>query len=1348
MTSVGRTVASLCNRVWLSAVAVLVWGLLTPPLLGASPQVVLVASAPESFTARGLTAFGVDHRRLSPREFREFSTLDADVLIWGLDESQQALAERRDELATFLRAGGVFLGFRCGEEQAWLPAAAGRDKAYELGEILRPEHPVFNQPHRFSLEQLRAVHGGSVYRAFRDLAAGWVPLCSTGREQGWDKTPPSGPGPCYGLIELPLDAGRLILCQMIPEYAWFHDAKEDQESPGARLFENLIRYAFSQAKCQAAKRPPRTRPESFYGDLADVLETPGRRSGISWSAPEWQYESSGPYTRQIDRRGVLTFTHADQPSAAGNYAQMSRRLAVSPDAPSLVLRWYQTDTYCGGREIQLGGKEHGRLALENYQRQRRYAQVLVNGETVWETDVCGRNPQPARRAVHYADVTELVRKAGRCDVAFRVEDRQGSGEQPFAIDVFFAAVELLDDLQLRPAAALRGEGFADAGGQSLQLAAEKGVLETKHTGPDGRYAVAVRLADGFEGRSQLRLLAAGKRLASWTLSMDDGAAWWALAPAAELRSGDTLRLEIDREGREAPRVEQLAVIAPELLAKPRSDATPVAGRGTPTKQVRFTVTVPETGGVARTTEIAAAGLPFPRGCLTQQTALRVLDSAGQPVPSQFRPAGRWPDGSARTAVVAFPATVPAGGQARYTIEAGAGIESGPAGGLTLVEQPGQLCLDTGPVTAIFSTRQGRIVDELRRGAAVVKPADSVWEIAVETEDGRLLRSGGATVSATRIVERGPLRALVVRSGSLADEAGKQLDYRLTVEATAGSDLLRVETTLVNREDRPEVYIKRWSLDLPVAGAAAGRVEVGGSWRTTNAGAALYQHREDQLTWSGADGALSRANGRASGWVRLSGLAVGPRWFWERFPQAVRFTPEAVRFDLLPEAWDSGDLPTRWRDRMLEMTDRYTVGGVGYPQSPGKMGLFRLARGEALSQEFGLLADGAAGDAPAAGRERLVAPLRPVADPAYTASTGAFGPLVPRDPQRLARYEQLVERCYEGYLAQRQKRREYGFENFGDSTFEWGYGPSYTYWSNSEYDHHYGFALEYLRSGDQRWWELCETTSRHYRDVVVVHDASAESGLRGGPRHHNATSVWMPQHEDQFWIADHTLAGCHVGHSWVEGLIAYAWLSGDPWAQEVIAEMADWYVSVVQRDRFGAGGQERGPGWTLIAISALAEATGDERVFQAGAKVADWLLDWQDPIRGVVSVPISEQPSYEGGSTFMHGIVGRGLGRWYDVTGQTRVKDAAIGIAEWITTEPMGEPGMFWYKQSPQNSKRFAATDQVLTALTYAYQLTGDRWFADVALALVDKTGPNVRSMSWYGQSLCHLWQFLKDDAAP
>jgi len=74
----------------------------------------------------------------------------------------------------------------------------------------------------------------------------------------------------------------------------------------------------------------------------------------------------------------------------------------------------------------------------------------------------------------------------------------------------------------------------------------------------------------------------------------------------------------------------------------------------------------------------------------------------------------------------------------------------------------------------------------------------------------------------------------------------------------------------------------------------------------------------------------------------------------------------------------------------------------------------------------------------------------------------------------------------------------------------------------------------------------------------------------------------------------------------------------------------------------------------------------------------------------------------------------------------------------MTTEPMGTPGRFWYKQSPHNSRRYGATSQTFTALTYAYTLGRDPWFAKVALALYRQTGPGIRSISWYPQGLAQV----------
>lgn len=1304
----------------------------------AGQKVLVVAGAKHNPTVLGMQALGLPFERVGPGEYAAVSPFDYDLVVWGMDETRSPLAARPGVIRAFVEGGGVLLGFRANDPDPWLPSPAKRDKAFHLGPLLAPDHAVLNTPHRLDAKSLADVHGGSIYRALWDLGEGWVPLVATGAEQGWDKTPAAQTERRYGLAELPLGHGRIVLCQMIPAYHWFRDRQGDPAAAGAKLFENLVRYAMSQAGNEAANRPPRVVPETFHAELSDLLATPIRGDGLPFD-DAWTFGSQGPFTRQTDRRGVLTFTHADQPSIKGSFAEVRRSLTVPQPSGPVLLRFYETDTYCGGRERVLGGADHGKTALENYKREMRYALVKVGDQVVWSEDVCGPNPHPGAESFKTVDITKLVPpNGGEVPVTLRVEDRAGSGELPFAIDVFFAAVEVITDLRHQTAVDAFGtpDGF-EAVGAGLQATGGSARLVTQHVGSAGRYLVAVQLLDEVNGRGTAKLSVKGRVVAEWTLTADDQRPWWAASPVVDLRPGDELGLELVPAGREAARVEGLAVVSEPLLAKPPNHAEPPAAGGAGAEHVAFDVAVPETGGLARLGEVAVQGLPFPRRCLTDPS--RVTVTAGErSLPVQTRVISRWPDGSAKTALVVFPADAAANGVSRYRVEAGRGVVPAAARGLTLQETADTISLDTGPLQVQLSKVDGRIFDEVRRGDQRLKPAGDAWELVVETEDGRLVRSGGPTVTSTEIVDGGPLRALIVRKGVLVDNDKDHLEYRLTVEATAESNKLRVESTLLNTKG--ELFLKRWSLNLAGSGAESARALVGDTWRAANDGAVLYQHREDTFTWTGSAGTASRQAGRLPGFVRLGGVAVGTRWFWERYPQAIRFSADATRFDFVPEALDEQDLPTRWRDRLLQMTDKFTVGGVGYPQSPGKLGLFRLSPGEALSQEVGFGFDGQAGQP--ADFAWLTDPLRAVPEPSYTASTLAFGEFHPVDPKRYARYEASTESSRNGYLLQREKRREYGFENYGDNTFEWGYGPSYTYWSNSEYDHHHGFALQYLRSGDPRWWAMCDHTARHYRDVVVNHAGKPFDGTHGGPRHHNAQSIWMPQDEEQYWIADHTMSGMSAGHSWVQGMIDYWMLTGDPWAEEVVHQLESWYCSIAEQNRFGAGGQERGPGWALIAISALARATGGERIMNAGRIVSGWLTDWQDPIRGVISVPISEQPSYEGGSVFMHGIVGRGLGRWYDVTGDPAVRDATIGIAEWITTEPMGEPGTFWYKQSPQNSKRYGATDQCLTALSYAYDLTGDSWFAEVSLALLERTGANVRSMSWYPQALAHLAKLM------
>ena len=1303
----------------------------------AQHKVLLVAGRADNYTARALTALGTPFERRSPGAFRAVSPFDYDLIIWALDESRSTVNGDPESIRAFLEAGGVMLCFRGNDADGWLPASMERDKSYHFGRILQPEHPVFRTPHQLGAEEIADVHGGSIYRAFCRLAPTWTPLIGTGKPQAWDKTPEKLPDEDhFGLVEMPLGRGRLIMTQMIPEYHWFHDTEGDSNCAGARFFENIVRYALACAHAEAASRPPRVVPEGFVDDLAELMAVP---CGFGPDRPpvlDWEVRAEGPYSTKCDRRGVWTVTHGDTPSAAGSFCELVRDFGPRPEGERMSLRWYVSDTYCGGRERVLGGADHGKTAFVNQRKDHRFVQVLVNGHLVWEEDVLGRNPQPARRRVRTVDITEALRgNDGHCRVALRVEDRKASGDRPFAIDVFWGALAVVPGLCRVPAAELDAETAVDDGTVTLTSGQ---TLTYRHSGAAGRFRLAVRIRDQVTDRPVLSIAVAGRRLTSWKLTADDHRWHWALTPPVDVGSGQDVVLALEGpEGAACP-LRELALLPEALLAeraRPRLAQPQAPSAAQP--QADFAVTVAETAGADRDREVTTQGLPFAPGAVRDLETIRVADEEGAPVPCQASGIVSWPDGSIRVGLVSFPVSLAAGQSKRFRVRTTGEMPAPPAS-LAVREQDDRITVDTGVITAVISRTYGRIVDSVRRNDGRELLAEGqMWDLALEDEGGRVLRSGGATVAETTFVDRGPLRVLIVRTGSFADSAGTLVDYRLQLEATAGSAALGLEAIIVNREDTAETYLKRWSMRLGGMDPAAGRVWFGrDDVRQASGGSVLYQHREDRVTWRGTGPATDWAEGSSPGLLRVGGIAVGARWFWERFPQAIRFEADGVRFDFIPAALDERDLPTRWQARMAERTERYSVGGVGYPQSPGKMGLFRLARGEALHQELRFIFDGGASDGDTvAAMAPLGARLRAVADPVHTARTQAFGQFHPAT-RTFPRYESGLDGLYRNYLAKRRKRREYGFENFGDDTFEWGYGPSYTYWSNSEYDHHHGFAIQYLRSGDPRWWELAEQQARMYRDVVVVHHGSDD--LRGGPRHHNATSMWMPQHEEQYWVADHTASGASTGHSWVQGMIDYWFLTGDPWSGQVVRELSDWYCNRVETHRYGAGGQERGPGWTLIAVSALASAVQTERIMAAGQAVADWIADWQDPVRGVLSIPISEQPSYEGGTTFMHGIVGRGLGRWHDLTGDARTRLACVGIAEWMTTEPMGPIARFWYKQSPQNSRRYGATSQCFTALTYAHQLTDDPWFARVAMALYRQTGAGSRSISWYPQALAQI----------
>ncbi len=168
----------------------------------------------------------------------------------------------------------------------------------------------------------------------------------------------------------------------------------------------------------------------------------------------------------------------------------------------------------------------------------------------------------------------------------------------------------------------------------------------------------------------------------------------------------------------------------------------------------------------------------------------------------------------------------------------------------------------------------------------------------------------------------------------------------------------------------------------------------------------------------------------------------------------------------------------------------------------------------------------------------------------------------RDPTKYFGYDKWLDREIDSHFALREEVREYGMLNYGD----W-FGERIVNWGNLEYDLSHGLFLQFLRTGDKRFFSRAEQGARHHIDVDVIHalNPHLENPVGQGPM---VGDIWLHSlnhtggyygQEDvptglgrPFWMGDST----NFGHVWVAGDLDYYHLTGDRRALEVSLQMAD------------------------------------------------------------------------------------------------------------------------------------------------------------------------------------------------
>ncbi|NQT40302.1 MAG: hypothetical protein HQ581_22605, partial [Planctomycetes bacterium] len=344
------------------------------------------------------------------------------------------------------------------------------------------------------------------------------------------------------------------------------------------------------------------------------------------------------------------------------------------------------------------------------------------------------------------------------------------------------------------------------------------------------------------------------------------------------------------------------------------------------------------------------------------------------------------------------------------------------------------------------------------------------------------------------------------------------------------------------------------------------------------------------------------------------------------------------------------------------------------------------------------------------------PLLATAEPAYVSATEALGDFPPADPRKYAGYDAWLSRTLDAHLQRREKDREYGLLNWGD----W-HGERKVNWGNLEYDLAHGMFVQYLRSGDRRYFLRGEQAARHHIDVDVVHATNPHLKNPWGPPP-RVGEVWLHcvghtggYYEDAPLPVSRTYQMGHstnFGHVWVGGDLEYYYLTGDRRAREVAIEMAD---AMVLHCPTAYGTHIRALGWPILLVLNAYEATGDKKYLDAATvcwevlkENIDWKRGWV--VRLAKGHCLHPEQTCHGNVPFMEGLTVSALARYHRITGDPEVLRAmTVGIDQMIRECWVEDDKAFRYTACPLSSPRtYIGMCLAAEAMAYEARLTGNQ----------------------------------------
>ena len=741
------------------------------------------------------------------------------------------------------------------------------------------------------------------------------------------------------------------------------------------------------------------------------------------------------------------------------------------------------------------------------------------------------------------------------------------------------------------------------------------------------------------------------------------------------------------------------------------------------------------------------GIPFAKGELFSPDNIRLLDKNGIEIPSQTTEVTSWAplDNSIKWVWVFFFST----GDQEYQLEYGEDVKKAPLKGPTIriknAQRKGQTTIiNTGPLQFNILKGKGGFIDEVLYDidqdgfdksdqiASSVNGRGSFLDLL----DAQGIDPSYAVVNRTvREKGSGPLHSIIRMEGeySYTRDDNRNSPFIIRVHVYAGKTFIKVLHTMT--------YTGVPDMHNPSANGynniALGYSESFNSnsntddkgWTKPNdqihsMGLNLnYNLKEDKTfttaykngEWGDFDGVevftdtlkkkktasifqecptlSSEVNStpteRVEGWADIQdnncGIIIGIKIFFKEYPKEISFD------DLSGEA-----ISYLWSPKASPMS--FERGDT----KPDQGMIANFAEGITKTSELVINFHKAKEDTKelASTMEYFLDPPIASADPAAYSNSGVYGHFSPRSDENSA-YERSIDYKFHWQLFNQDWEPWYGMFDYGDQKNIF-YKNQWIRWQNNEPAIDFMYWLQFMRTGNPKYYTAAEAMSRHTMDVDNVHwpkdpeyfgDTNDAIDFWKIDNANSTASKATPylgigrRHASQHWTA---LLSAHV---WVQGWIASYYLTGYHRGLEIARLTADSYLKKLWGEHGLTGRRLYLSVWNMVEAW---DATKDPRYLNELEDRVQRMLNFQNGADQYDSFVIDRYG-------YSQVYASHGLYKYYQLTQKNSVKQGLIRHARAV-------------RDNPPYNHEYESLMSTIHSLLVGYELTKNDAFLNSAIA--------------------------------